>query len=351
MQPAGSAIGNSSISGRGGTSSTGTGSSANVYRHSVFIRGQVELPDGSPAPSDTSVQMRCVGQSDFTDEVDSSGNFSFYFTAISPEAMTGPRRYGIKFGVYVNCQLQAMANGHYSDLKVLSGNDSMGNFLAGTIVLKPKGDREGSTTVSVTNLQAPKPARKAYSAGLQYMQDRKWKQARKQLEKAVAEYPDYTAAWHELGRVCEELKQDEEAVGAYEKAISLDSHYLPPTVRLAAMDYKLGRWKSVLERTGRVIHLNPVDFPDAYFYNAVANFQFQDWPRTELASREAIRLGTHQNHPQVVHILGMSLAQQGRLEEALTELERFLEIWPEASERPMVERQIAAIRGFQSQGR
>jgi tetratricopeptide (TPR) repeat protein len=160
----------------------------------------------------------------------------------------------------------------------------------------------------------------------------------------VKVYPNYAEAWYELGRAHEETQRTGEAREAYQKAVELDDHYLPPAVRLAALDARAGDWESVAARTGRIIRMNPVDFPEAYFYNAVACFQLRQWPETERAAREAVARNAHRQYPQVLHILGMVLAQQGRLEEAVNELERFLEVAPTAKERPVVERQIAAIR-------
>ncbi len=344
--PAGTASGSSSISGRGPTSSSRVGSTDPVYRNSITIRGRVELKEGGKPPSDTQVLLRCVGQPDLEEEVDSSGHFAFQFTGVNPESVTGPRTYGVTFGVHVDCRIQAVARGYYSQMEVVAGQDSFGNFDAGVLKLHAKSE-SGGLSVSATTLEAPAEAREAYERGRKLAAKKKWKKARSEFEAAVSAFPKFAAAWFELGRVADSEGKAGEARLAFEKAIQADERYLPPQMRMAVIEAGEGNWQRVLDRTGRIIAANPYEFSEAYFYRAAAAFRLNDWEMAESSGRAAIDMNVHQTYPQVVHILGMVLAQQGKFDEAVAELERFLEIAPEARERPIVEQQIAAIRDRQ----
>ncbi len=337
-QPAGMDRDSSSISGRG----AGGVLRGNVYRHSVFIKGKVVVEDGRPAPADASVLIRCTGQPEWEVGLEPGGNLSIHFTAVSPETMTGPRRYGVEFGVYIDCRLHVLLNGYYSNPVIVSGYDAMGNFDAGTIRLMRKKDGEGMT-VSATSVDAPPAARKALQKARAAVRKKKWKTARRRLEQAVRIHPEYAAAWYELGRVYEATGKPEKAREVYEKAVGLDESYLPPVVRLAYLDASRGDWDRVRERTGHVVDRNPYEFPEAWFYNAAACLQLKDFAGAEAAAREAVRLEAYRKYPQVLHILGMALAQQGRIEEAKAQLRRFLEIAPAARERSIVEEQLAYL--------
>jgi hypothetical protein len=59
-------------------------------------------------------------------------------------------------------------------------------------------DDEGAE-VSLTTLQAPKKAQRAYRLGLKSIEDRNWFRAEAQLSKAATIYPKYAPAWDALG--------------------------------------------------------------------------------------------------------------------------------------------------------
>lgn len=339
-QPTGTDRDSSSISGRG----AGGALRGNVYRHSVFIRGKAVLDDGRPAPPDATVLIRCTGQPDWEVGVEPGGVISIHFTAVSPESMTGPRRYGVEFGVYIDCRLHVLLNGYYSDPVIVAGNDAMGNFDAGTIRLKRKKGARGMT-VSASSLEAPPAAKKALAKAQAAGRKKKWKAARRRLDEALRIYPKYAAAWYELGRLYEATKKPEKAREAYERALAADGSYLRPALRLAYLDASRGDWRRVEERTQYVLNRNPYEFPEAWFYQAAARLQLRDFAGAEASAREAIQLKAYRKYPQVLHILGMALAQQGRIEEAKVELRRFLEIAPRAPERTIVEQQLAFLEG------
>jgi len=341
QSPTGTATANSSISGRG----AGATNSGNAHRTSVFIRGKVLLPDGRPAPAETLVQMRCVGQADMEEDTAADGAFAFQFAAVNPESRTGPRKFGITFGASIDCQVQAFSNGYFSNMKTVTGNDAMGRFDAGTIILRKKSEGEGEGyTVSLNSLKAPNAAKRAYKKGIEEARKQKWSKAEKELKAAVKAYPDYAAAWYNLGLVYEARKKAKPAREAYQKAFGADGDYLPPAVKLAAFDARDNQWEKVEERTANIIKKSSNEFPDAYFYRAIASLELQHDADAETAAREAIRLEVQKRYPQIVHILGMALAAQGKLEDAEKQMEYFLTLSRDARQKKVAEAQLTEIR-------
>ena len=104
----------------------------------------------------------------------------------------------------------------------------------GTIVLRRYANVEG-TTISMTSLQAPKEAKKAFDKGRKAIGKKKWAEAKLQLEKAVGLYPQYAAAWCDLGRTLEESGNIPEARKAYAQALTADTKFVTPYLQLAGI--------------------------------------------------------------------------------------------------------------------
>ena len=310
---------NSDIGGRGiGADTVGAGS---PQRQNVSVRGTAELESGEPAPTDTLIELTCMGAGTMEEEVRTDGTFAFQFSIANQSALRGPS-YGTNFGVAIDCRIQAMLNGHYSPQGAVFGQETTGMFDAGKLVLYKKDGDVTGMTVSATSLEAPKSAQKEFQKGQQAAAKKKWKDAIKQYEKAIAAYPEYAEAWNELGRVQQIQKRAKDARASYEKALELDADYMPPAVRLALLDVQEGNWEQVASRTGEVLKANPYEFPEAYLYNVLANYQLDKLPEAEAMARKAIARNVQRTFPQMLHTLGMVLAAQGRLEEAISAYDR-----------------------------
>ena len=107
----------------------------------------------------------------------------------------------------------------------------------------------------------------------------------------------------------------------------------------------------MIERTDRILVMNPNDFAEAYFYNSVANFNRERFSPAERNAREAIARGAEARFPQVVHLLAMSLGYQARAEEAIVQLKRYLEIAPDADAAPVARKQLEGLESYLAQQR
>lgn len=248
----------------------------------------------------------------------------------------------------IGCELRAALPGHRSTSVSLSGRRMFDNPDVGTLILTRIAGVEG-LTISMTTLSAPKKARKAFEKGVKEAQKEKWAKAEKELTKAVTLYPEYAIAWEALGRIFEGQEKTDEARHAYAQALAADDKFISPYIRIAMMDVRLEKWQDVADTTGRVIELNPFDFPDAYFYNSVANLQLNQLAVAVESAREAIKLNAHQEFPQVENVLGVALAQQGNYVEATEHLKKYLEIAPNAVNADLTRQQIAQLEAAVAQ--
>jgi tetratricopeptide (TPR) repeat protein len=210
------------------------------------------------------------------------------------------------------------------------------------IVLKRIGDHEGSM-VSMTSLNAPKEAKKAYEKGEAAMSESKWPAAQKNFEKAVAVYPQYAQAWCDLGEALHSQAQSKEARAAWERALQADPKYLKTYLQSARLALEERRLQDALEITDRAILQNPIEFPGIYFFNAVANFNLKQLEAAEKSVRQAIEHDSAHEIPRAESLLGSILANRGDLTGAITQFKKYLEHSPKAPDADNVRQQIASL--------
>jgi tetratricopeptide (TPR) repeat protein len=209
-------------------------------------------------------------------------------------------------------------------------------------VLKRMGLHEGST-VSATALNAPEPAKKAYGKGVNAMNDEKWPVAQKNFEKAVEIDPDYAQAWSDLGEVLQKQSKPTEARAAWEKAVQADPKYIKPYIQLTALDLAEKRSEDAVEIGGKAVAMNPLEFPQLYFYYAAANYNLKHLDVAETSARRATELDNAHEIPRAELLLGSILVAKGDRAGGLQHFRKYLEIVPKAPDADQVKRAIAQL--------
>ena len=210
------------------------------------------------------------------------------------------------------------------------------------IVLKQIGDPEGST-VSVTALQVPKEAAKAYDKGLGAMSDGKLSGAQKQFEHAVALYPGYAQAWSQLGEVLEQQSEPKEAADACEHALKADPKYMRPYLQLIRLAVGGKRMEDAAALGERAMQLDPVEFPGIYYFDAVANYELKHADMAEKAVRRAIELDKAHEYPAAEALLGKVLADKGDSRGAMDHLTKYVQLAPKADDVPAIRQRMAEL--------
>lgn len=223
----------------------------------------------------------------------------------------------------------------YRTTQVLLRNDS-------TVVLKRVGLHEGST-VSASALNAPEPAKKVYGKGVNAMTDEKWAAAQKNFEKAVEIYPDYAAAWSDLGEVLQKQAKSTEARAAWEKAVQADPKYIKPYIQLMMLDLAEKRPEDAVAIGGRAVAMNPLEFPELYFYYAAANYNLKHFDVAETNARRATDLDNAHEIPRAELLLATTLIARGDRAGALQHFKKYLEIVPKAADAEQVKRAVAQL--------
>src|SRR5580698_3987972 len=211
-----------------------------------------------------------------------------------------------------------------------------------TIVLKRVGLHEGST-VSATALNAPEPARKAYGKGANAMTEEKWPAAQKNFEKAVEIDPDYAQAWSDLGEVLLKQSKPTEARAAWEKAVQADPKYIKPYIQLTMLDLEEKKPEDAVAIGGKAVAMNPLEFPQLYFYYAAANYNLKHLDVAEVNARRATELDNAHEIPRAELLLASVLVAKGDRAGGLQHFRKYLEIVPKAPDAEQVKRAIAQL--------
>ncbi len=323
----------------------------------LFICGSVMLDDGTPPPSGVVIERSCNGVKRREAYVDSNGRFSFQVGAtnyVMPDA-TGSSvpRQGlpasaatspslVPFGMdsawsvaLTGCELRAQLAGYRSNVLKLDQFASFGSIDVGGMVLYPIA-RVPGTTVSVTLLQAPQNARKALARAEKEVRNGDLEEAERHLKTAVAAFPRYAAAWFRLGLVYRQSARNQEARGAFSKAIEADRNYVNPYIELGRLAHLEQKWQEAADLTGQALALDPVDFPEAYFMNSLANYYLDQMDLAEQSARNAMRLDGQHRFPQLHVLLANILELKKDITGMAEELRTYLRIAPESADAARV---------------
>jgi tetratricopeptide (TPR) repeat protein len=318
-----------------------------------FLTGKVIVDDGTPLTDPALIQSVCQGNIRNEGYTDSKGHFSLDLNSqreafgsaqesYSPTAaMTN--RGGYNRRNLRDCDLQAVLPGFTSkSVELASKMTEVGTAEVGTIVLHRMEKVEGFT-ISATSAQAPEKAKKDYQKGREDASKQKWDAAKEKFSKAVEIYPKYAVAWFELGRVQLQQNDTASAKASFQHAIQADNRFISPYEQLAEMALKEKQWNDLASATDELVKLNPLSFPQYWYYNAVANYFLQSFDKAEKSASQALTIDAQHRIPKIEYVLGMILVQKKEYQGALTHLRNYVRLSPNATDLEFAQKQIAAV--------
>jgi tetratricopeptide (TPR) repeat protein len=327
----------------------------------IFLSGTVMMDGGAGPAADVAIQRICSGAPRTVAFTNSKGHFNFQWGAsagIVPEASdSGPgnglramddlgangiRTGGLPGQSAQGCELIANAPGFQLARLDLTSHGGSDNPDLGMIVLHRLVGVEG-TSVSVTALNAPKDARKAWEKGVDFLHKSRTAEAEKELEKAVEIYPKYANAWLDLGRAREQQQAEALARDAFLKAIDADNKLVGPYVELGKMAVLRQNWPDAARYLDRALQLDPVDYPRLWYEDAVADYNTQNFDRAEKSARVALRVLPGDRDPRANRLLGLVLMNKRDYAGADEALRAYLELSPHAKDMDRIKADIDRI--------
>jgi tetratricopeptide (TPR) repeat protein len=336
----------------------------------IWITGRVLMYDGGAPPESVTIERLCLTNSVRAEGyTDSKGSFSLNLgqnSGVFADASTSSLELDGTFGLdgtagalssnsgatgrnsnqspdpLINCELRARLPGYRSDTISLAGRRVLDSPDVGVILLYPIAGIQG-LIASATSGQAPKDARKAYEKGLSDMKKKKPDEAEQQFRKAVQAYPRYAEGWFELGKVLEQSERYPEAREAYASALAADSKFVYPYQQLYRMALREQNWKDVAEKTGQLTHLDPYEFPTAYYFNALAHFELKEYDAAEKSAHQAVEADRKHSNPKANYLLGAIQIQTKDWTGAAESFRAYLKAAPDAPEKAQVEKTLGQL--------
>jgi len=336
----------------------------------IWISGRVMMYDGGAPPESVTIERICSTNSvQAQGYTDSQGSFSLtlgqsnngVFNDASSSSFDG---LGLQNGVnsmssnggaaatggmananpdaFWDCELRARLPGYRSETVSLAGRRSLDNPDVGVIVLYPIAEIQG-LTASATSGQAPKDARKAYAKGLSAAKKGKPDQAEQEFRKAVQVYPKYAEAWLNLGEVLERGERYPEAREAYAQSLAADPKYVYPYQQLYQIALREQNWKDLADRTDQLLHLDPYEFPNAYYFNALAHLQLKEYDAADKSAQKAVEADLKQANPKTHYLLGAILVKKKDWTGAAENFRAYLKAAPDATDKAYVVKALGQI--------
>ncbi len=322
--------------------------STQTQRQVLYISGAVVMQDGTPPPEPVAIERVCGGAAHKEGYTDSKGRYqiqlgqNFELQDVSESSnvssglggMNGGSGFGNQVGGVnprdlIGCEVRAMLPGFQSSTAMIRVEGAFGEIRMDTITLQRLGGGEG-TTISLTTMQAPKNARKAYEKAQKDVTKNNFKDAEKELTKAVEEYPKFAAAWALLGMIHQGNKQNDEASKDFQQAINSDPQYAKPYFGLAVIAATQQNWKDTVRMSEQVNRLAPLAYPEAYFFGGVASYNLGNMDDAERNMRKFISLDNEHRRPVAALYLGDILARKQDFAGAAQQAKAYLALAPNA---------------------
>jgi Flp pilus assembly protein TadD len=195
--------------------------------------------------------------------------------------------------------------------------------------------------VSVSDLGIPARAQKQFDKANELFARQDFTRAIERLNKALATYPAYAAAYNNLGVIYSYLGDAAHSHDALQKAISVNDHFAPAYVNLARMSIRAGDFPDAETMLTKASSFDPTN---AMAFTLLAYSEFMSGSLDEAIanSRRAHRLqGSH----AVVHqVAARALEQKSQVDEAIAELEQFLKEEPSGHRAADARKELADLR-------
>ena len=262
------------------------------------VTGQVTIADGTKIGESIQIQIVCGGRVRTEFYTDMQGRFDFDLSRL--EGTLTPRSAEVSAttpsmnyeSTWNDCLARAVLAGFSSDsIEFARYFHELGVVAVGSIRLHPV-NPGAKTSLSVSSLLAPKPARKAMEKGQKLEEQKKWPQAEEFFRQAVEAYPEYAAAWSELGKVQYVQQNFPSARKSFQQAIAIDPQYVKPYLGLAQLATEAHDWPELVRMTDKALALDSVSYPAAWLLNAAAQYNLHNYDAAEASVRNGKRADT-----------------------------------------------------------
>ena len=289
------------------------------------ITGTVLLPGGQRVQNHVSVRLQTMTKGDRLCSTDDQGVFVFrelptgsYTIVIDKEKEYEPLRTSVDIRQYAGTPPQ--------------------NYVV-NLRLEAKGGAAAKTGVLNADLaNVPKNAAATYQKAVQSAQAGKNKEAIDQLNQAISEYPNFMLAYNELGVLYMKANDLSKADEALRSALKIAPEHALPLLNHGIVLALMGKFEPAVSELERSLKQKEQS-PRGHFYmgQALANLgRFSD---AEQHLNRAVELGGDEMK-DAHRFLGIIYWRRGEQQRAISELETYLKLAPNAKDADQIRKII-----------
>ena len=285
---------------------------ANGGDGSYGLQGRVYMPNGKPAEN-ASVSISSADFMAVSVRTDLNGVFQI-----------GSLRAG-------NYNVVVKAEGFPAEQEIVNieRGSSPGRTFTVVVNLRPDA-READVGPADPKLAGiPKAAADKYRRGIERLRQNDAKGALQLFEEAIALHPSFAAANYEKGSALLKSNDLEKALAAFVRAIEIDQNYLEAKYSVGYTHYLRKNYEVAAAVFADVIKQKG-NFAEAYLYLGISYYYLKDNAVAERALRAAISIKDDASVALAHRFLGGMYAQTDRKAEAAAELQKYLDLVPNA---------------------
>lgn len=192
------------------------------------------------------------------------------------------------------------------------------------------GRENSGTMTSAAQLRIPQDARKYFDKGWKAYEDKNYPMAAEFFQQAITAYPEYDAAYNNLGVAYMKMDQTEKALAAFQAAVKLNDKDADADRNLSRMLIRTGEYKQAEEWVKKSLMVEPSD-AGGLTLAAIAEFQTGEYAAAVQSARK-VHQGPHDGFASCHYVAGQALERMHQLPAARTEYQLYLQEMPNGPE-------------------
>ncbi len=301
------------------------------------IQGRIYLPNGRSIDEPVKVRLQSTNFTPISLDTDRSG--TFIFSSIAPGSYSIVVEAGEAFETayeYVVIDPQVKIEG--VPMVVLPKVFNVPVYLQ-----FKKAVREAVGVYNARMATVPKDAMKRYESGMKLIQAGKNEEALTEFKQAVALYPNFSFAYTEIGKLCQALGKLTEAESAFRSALGIDSREYEARVRLGYILLSKNEFPDALKELEEAKSLNQSAAAPPY-YLGLLHFRQRNFTGAKTEFELTEKLKGLKDYPLAHYYLGGIYWSEKQYKKAADELEKYLQIDPNAKDAEQTRKAIQELR-------
>ncbi|ABF41300.1 Tetratricopeptide repeat protein [Candidatus Koribacter versatilis Ellin345] len=302
---------------------------SNLGNLSVNLQIRVLMADDRAVSQSLHVRLMSEGATVSTTQTDSSGSAAMTITRAGTYQIevSGP---GIETTDSEQFPIVRADRNHNEVIRVaLKGQKVEGKPTAGGVA-------------PASGFTVPKDASKEFDAGVSSMHASDWKKAQEHFQSAIDKYPNFDAAWDNLGMARQNGGDAAGAKAAYQKALGLNDHNADAQRNLARVFEAEGNWPGAEELLVKSLGIEPNNAGSLTLLS-IAQLK-QNKIDEAIASAGRVHALEHKSYATAHLVLAQAYEMKGRTKDAISEYQLFLSEEPNGPRSEAAKKKMAKLQ-------